>query len=258
DRFIIRQYSPMLTIGGGQILDAGPEKHRRSDKTVLDRLRIFKEGSPDDQLMAVVDASSLKTIDLTELSARRGVAPARARERIAALVKTGRVRVLGENPLVVVAAKAFNAAAAAAAAAVQRFHETNPLVPGIGREELKARLFVDATNLLFQAVLDQLVLDKKIVLAQELIHAFGRTVTLKRDEEKMRDQLAERFRSLGLQVPSPDELINTLKLDRNTARKIIQLMVKENSLVKISDEMLIHRAAMDKLIADVKALKTKN
>jgi len=258
DRFIIRQYSPMLTIGGGEILDAGPEKHRRSDETVLDRLRIFKEGSADEQLMAIIDGSGLKTVDLAELSTRRGVVPARAHERIAALVKTGRVRVLGENPFVVVAAKAFNDAAAAATVAVQRFHETNPLVPGIGREELKARLFSDASNLLFQSVLDKLVADKKIVLAQDLIHAFGRKVTLKADEEKMRDQLAQRFQSLGLEVPSPDELINSLKLERNTARKIIQLMVKENALVKITEDMLIHRVAMDKLIADVRALKSKN
>ncbi|PYS14127.1 MAG: selenocysteine-specific translation factor, partial [Acidobacteria bacterium] len=98
----------------------------------------------------------------------------------------------------------------------------------------------------------------KIVFEQDLIRLFGRKVTLKADEEKMRNQLAERFRSLGLQVPSPDELITNLKLDRNSARKIIQLMVKENALVKISEDMLIHRAAVDKLIADVKALKSKN
>jgi selenocysteine-specific elongation factor len=258
DRFIIRQYSPMLTIGGGEILDAVPEKHRRTDKVVIDRLRIFKEGSIDDQLMAVIDAAGLKTIEILELSARRGLVPARARERVTALANAGRVRLLTENPFVVVAAKSFDDAAAAAATAVQRFHENNPLVPGIGREELKARLFGDASNLLFQAVLDKLVAGKKIVLAQELIHAFGQKVTLKADEEKMRNQLAERFHSLGLQVPSPDELINSLRLDRNTARKIIQLMLKENALVKISEDMLIHRAAMDKLIADVKALKSKN
>ena len=59
-------------------------------------------------------------------------------------------------------------------------------------------------------------------------------------------------------MPWPDELINSLKLDRNTARKIIQLMVNENALVKVSEDMLIHRVAMDKLIADVKTLKSKN
>jgi len=258
DRFIIRQYSPMLTIGGGQILDSAPLKHRRTDKNVLERLRVFKEGSVEDQLMTAINEAGLKTVELQELSARRGLVPTRARERVTTLVNSGRVRVLAENPFVVVAAKAFLEAAAAAAATVEKFHQTNPLTPGMGREELKARLFSDASSLLFQAVLDALVTEKKIVFEQDLIRLFGRKVTLKADEEKMRNQLAERFRSLGLQVPSPDELITNLKLDRNSTRKIIQLMVKENALVKISEDMLIHRAAVDKLIADVKALKSKN
>jgi selenocysteine-specific elongation factor len=258
DRFIIRQYSPMLTIGGGKILDASPAKHRRTDPAVLERLRIYRDGSIDEQLLAVIVEAGLKTIELLELSARRGLVPARVRERVMSLVKDGRVRLLTENPFVMVAAKAFNEAAQAAADLVGRFHETNPLVPGIGREELKARLFSDAPNLLFQAILDKLVADNKIVLAQDLIHAFGRRVTLKADEEKMRNQLADRFKSLGLQVPTPDDLISSLKLDRNTAKKLIQLMLKENALVKISEDMLIHRAAMDKLIAEVKALKSKS
>jgi len=257
DRFIIRQYSPMLTIGGGQILDSAPLKHRRNDKNVIETLRVFKEGSIEDQLMTVIEEAGLKTVELLELSARRGLPAARAREYVAALVNSGRVRVLAESPYIAVAAKAFDEAAAAAAAAVEKFHETNPLTPGIGREELKARLFGDASNLLFQAVLDKLATDKKILLEQDLIRLFGRKVTLKADEEKMRDQLTERFRLLGLEVPPPDEIISNLKLDRNTARKIIQLMLKENTLVKINEEMLIHRTTVDKLIADVKALKSK-
>ena len=258
DRFIIRQYSPMVTIGGGKILDAAPAKHRRTDPVVLDRLRVYRDGRTDDQLLAVIEEAGLKTIELLELSSRRGLLPARVRERVLTLVKDGRVRLLTETPFVMVSAKAFNDAAQAAAALVDRFHETNPLASGIGREELKTRLFSDAPALLFQTVLDKLVADQKIVLAQDLIHAFGRRVTLKAEEERMRDQLVERFKSLGLQVPAPDELINSLRLDRNTARKLIQLMLKENALVKISEDMLIHRAVVDKLIADVKARKSKN
>jgi selenocysteine-specific elongation factor len=83
-------------------------------------------------------------------------------------------------------------------------------------------------------------------------------VTLKADEERMRSQLTDRFRSLGLQAPTADEIIDTLKLDRTTARKIIQLLLKENALVKITEEMFVERAAIEKLIADVKALKSKN
>ena len=258
DRFIVRQYSPMITIGGGEILDAMPEKHRRTDKTIVEKLRVLKEGSADDRIMALVDEAGVETMELSQLAARRGLALSRMRERVAALVKAGRVRQLSDNPLVVVSANAFKTAADGAAAAVKRFHETNPLVQGIGREELKARVFGNASNLLFQAVLDKLASDKKIAVAQDVIHEFGRKVTLKADEERIRVQLAERFQSLGLQVPPAEEVIDSLKLDRNTARKIIQLMLKESALVKISEDMLVHRAAMDQLITDVKALKAKN
>ena len=258
DRFIVRQYSPMVTVGGGEILDAMPVKHRRTDKTVVERLRIFKEGSADDRIMAVVDEAGLRTLELSEIAARRGIAPVRARELMDALEKAGRLRILSASPFTVVSAKAFTEAADAAAAAIKRFHEANPLVQGIGREELKARLFGDAPNLLFQAVLEKLVADNKIALAQEVIHETGRKVVLKADEERMRVQLAERFRSLGLQAPSADEVIRALKFDRVTARKIIQLMLKDHSLVKISEELMMDREALDKLITDVKALKAKS
>jgi selenocysteine-specific elongation factor len=258
DRFIIRQYSPMLTIGGGEILDAMPEKHRSTDKFIVEKLRVFKEGTIDDRLTAIAEDAGFHTIELSQLAARCGLAPARVRNHVNTLTKAGRLRTLSENPHVVVSAAAFEQATDAAAAAVRRFHETNPLVLGIGREELKARLFGDASNLLFQVVLDKLSEDKKIVIAQDVIHEFGRKVTLRADEERMRGQLGEKFRSLGLQITPADEVIDGLKLDRNTARKIIQLMLKENALVKITEDMFIDRAAIDKLIADVRALKSKN
>ena len=258
DRYIIRQYSPMLTIGGGEILDAMPEKHRRTDKTVVQRLRTLHEGSAADRIASVIDEAGLQTAELSRIAARRGMTPARVREHVTLLAKAGRIRRLSENPYFVVSANAFKQAADAAAIAVKRFHEMNPLVQGIGREELKARMFGDASSLLFQSVLDQLIADKKIAVAQDVIHEFGRKVTLKADEERMRTQLVERFQSLGLHAASAEEVIQALKLDRNTARKIIQLMLKENELVKINEEMLIDRAAIDKLIADVKALKSKH
>jgi len=258
DRFIIRQYSPMITIGGGEILDATSVKHRRMEKPVLEQLRVFKEGTIDERIMAIVEDAGLHAIELVRIVAARGIATAKVRQRITALVKTERIRVLSESPCVVVSTKAFEQFVQTAAIAVKRFHETNPLVPGISREELKARVFAEASNLLFQAVLDRLVADKRIAVSQDLIHEFGRKVTLKADEERMRAQLGDRFRSLALQVPSAATIIDDLKLERTTARKIIQLMLKENQLVKVSEEMLVDRTVMDKLIADVKTLKAKN
>jgi selenocysteine-specific elongation factor len=224
----------------------------------VEKLRTFKEGTVSDRIMTVIDEAGIRAMGLPGIASRRGLSLVHLREHIRALVRAGRIRELTENPCVVVSENAFNRSADAVSIEVKRFHETSPLVQGISREELKARLFADASSLVFQAVLDKLVADGKIAVAQDVIHVFGRKVTLKADEERMRAQLVERFEGLGLQVARADDVIDTLKLDRNTARKIIRLLLKENVLVKISEEMLVAAAAIDKLIADVKALKSRN
>jgi selenocysteine-specific elongation factor len=248
----------MITIGGGEILDGQPEKHRPSDNSAVARLKIFKNGGADEAILALVEDAGLSGIELPKLAARRGISPARVRDRLLAQAKSGRIHILGDNPMTVVSATTFKDAAQTTAVAVKRFHETHPLVQGISREELKVRTCAEASNLVFQAVLDKLVADKKISVVLDVIHEFGRKVTLKADEERMRSQLLERFQTLGLQIASADDVIDSLKLDRTTARKIVQLMLKENALVKISEEMVIDRGSLDKLIANVKALKSKN
>ena len=257
DRFIVRQYSPMITIGGGEILDPMPGKHGRNDLAAVEKLRSLKEGSIDDRLMTIIEEAGLEAATLSQVVARLGLHPARARERMAAMAKGGRIRTIGESPLTVVSGNVFKNAADRIAVEVQQYHRSNPLAQGIGREELKVRLG-SSSGLLFDALLDLLSADKKIIVVQDVVQEFGRTVTLKADEQQMRGKLADRFRSLGLQVPSADELIDGLRLDRNTARKIIQLMVKENGLVKITEDVFADRIAIDKLIRDLKALKSKN
>src|SRR5439155_14050072 len=101
------QDTPMITIGGGEILYSTPGKHRLTDKTVVKKLRILKEGTAEDRITATVDEAGLQTIELLPLAARMGQMPARVRESVTALAKAGRVRVLNENPYVVVSANAF-------------------------------------------------------------------------------------------------------------------------------------------------------
>jgi len=235
-----------------------PEKHRRRDRSFIEKLRVLREGNPAEAIMQAIDSVRLATIDVPQLVGRRGITAERLREHLRILAKAGRIRVLSDNPIVVVSGVAFSGAVDAALATVHKFHQANPLVQGIGREELKARVAGNGSSLLFQAILDKLAGDKKIVLAQEVIYEYGRAVTLNADEERMRVQLAERFRSLGLQIASMDETIDALKLNRQTARKIVQLMLKEKTLMKITEELLIDRTVLDQLIADVRALKSTN
>jgi selenocysteine-specific elongation factor len=137
----------------------------------------------------------------------------------------------------------------------RRFHPSEPLARGIGVEDLKGRTLRHASPLLFRGALDHLVATRQITLDQDIVHEYGRVVTLGGEETRMRGQLEARFQALGLQAPSADEIIRDLQLDRTLARKILQLMLKEQAVVKIAEGMLVDRTALQKLIEDVRALK---
>jgi selenocysteine-specific elongation factor len=166
--------------------------------------------------------------------------------------------VLSGQPLVVAASEVFEKAAAAVTAAVRRFHAAEPLLAGISREDLRTRLFSDGSPVLFRAVLERLATDKVIAVDQDVVRAFGHSVTLQGPEEKARERLAARFRGLGLQVPSPDDLAAEVGVDRATGRKIIQLLLKAQVVVRINEAMIVDREALEGLIERVRARKRVN
>jgi selenocysteine-specific elongation factor len=258
DRFIVRQYSPMTTIGGGEILDAAPPRRRRSDPTLVARLRVFRDGSPAERVLQLVSEAGPDGFETGQLVTRLGLNPSAARATLEGLARSGQARVVADVPFTVASSEIFARLAGEAADTVRAFHKKEPLVKGIGREDLKARVFPSASAAFFRAVLDDLVSRKVLVVEEDIVHVHGRTMTLAGADEKLRTQLADRFRELGLQAPSPDEVAAAAGVDRTAARKIIQLLLKEQTLVKVNDSMVVDRATLDKLIADVRARKAVN
>ncbi len=258
DRFIVRQYSPMLTIGGGEILDSHPRRHRRSDVAAVKRLEVLKDGSLDARVLAHVQEAGVHAVEIGELVGRLGLPEPRAREIVSSLAASGAVKVLGDNPLVVAAAEPFTRATRTILDAVRRFHETDPLVPGIGRDDLKGRVLRDASPALFRGAIDHLVAARQLALNQDLVHVFDRKVTLGGEDEQVRNQLTKRFAALGLQAPAMSEVIASLGVAAATAKKIVLLLVRDNVLVKINEDTFVHRDALQKLIQDVRALKVTN
>ena len=256
DRFIIRQYSPMLTLGGGEILDAHPPRHRRLDPAVPQQLHAFKNASPIERIATLVESAGNRSVEIADLVGRLGLTDEQVAAALDTLARDGRrVRQIGNAPVVVMSAAAFKAAAIAILGEIARFHEAEPLLKGIAREDLRGRVVPDASPLVFRALVDHLVESKQIAADQDILHAHARAVTLGGEEARIREQLADRFKTLGLQAPSPDEVMRELGMERQRARKILQLLLDEQVLVKIADDLIVDRNALNRLIADVRGMK---
>ena len=258
DRFIVRQYSPMITIAGGEVLEVRAAKHRLKDERVVRRLELLRTCTVPERLMSIVDDRGLDGIGLRELVSLAGRAPKAVRKNLEELRDAGRVRFLSENPLTAMPEDAYRSACSGVLSAVDAFHKKNPLAGGISREALHASAVAKAPPLVFQSILDGLIRSKKLETSNEIVHVHGRRATLSSGEERVRDILREGFRKYGLEVPPADEVVRKLQMDPGSVRGVLQFMIRDGSLKKINEELVVERSVMDGVIDRLRELRKTN
>jgi len=252
DRFIIRQFSPVVTIGGGVVLDAAP-------------LPGFKQATVHALLQA--SAADDPVAILTTRIARRGYGGLTLAQ---AVTETGWRRdviasrlagPLAEKLVLRFGDLLLDSAAQSALSkllpeAVSVFHKKNPLVPGMSKEALREKFGLSPE--VFTAVTDSLMHEKKIEIAGDLVRLPGLGVVMKDEEAESKKKIEEVFAVAGLKVPALQDVISGLKVDKARAQKIVTLLLRDKVLVKISEELVFHRTALEQLRRQIAGQKTKS
>ncbi|HEV2021774.1 MAG TPA: selenocysteine-specific translation elongation factor [Terriglobales bacterium] len=239
DRFILRQFSPVVTIGGGVALDAAPLKKQEERAEFLSTLAA---GDPEEIVVARLARCGLQGLSLQDLVAETGWSADRVDSVVAPLNAIHRIVRHGDHLTDV---PAYAAARKMVQTAIADFHTQNPLVAGMNKEDLRSRLGLPAE--VFQGVLNALVRQQAIEISGEQIRAAGRAIVMKDDEAESKKAIEQAFASAGLKVPALKEVLAGLKLDRTRAQKIVTLLLREKILVKLSDDLVFHREALAEL-----------
>jgi selenocysteine-specific elongation factor len=239
DRFIIRQFSPVVTIGGGVVLDAMPvsrglppnsemETLASQDHEAILRLRIWRGHHGG--------------VWSSQLVSETGWTKNVIESHLARAVQSGDLVRIGE---IFMHAPAWETLKAQIVPTVEQFHRKNPLAAGIGKEELRVQ--TDAGKEVFDAIADMLVREKELEIAGDLVRLPGRAVVMKDDEAESRRVIDEAFASAGLKVPALKDVLAGLKIDQARAHKIVTLLLREKVLIKISDDLVFHQKSLAEL-----------
>jgi selenocysteine-specific elongation factor len=247
DRFIVRQFSPVITIGGGVVLDASPATRKQRGEDAIAFLRIMRDGSPEQALAARVTRRGAIGLPLDGIPGEMNLRREDTRKLAA---RAGLVRC----DSVLVAPVAFLEAKANVLQALNKFHDANPLVAGMSKEELRDRVGLGPE--VFYSVLEKLTEEKKMEAAGELVHLPGRGVVMKDEEAESKKIIEQAFASAGLKVPSLKEVLAGLKVDKIRAQKIVTLLLRDRVLIKISEELVFHQSALMDLRHKIATLKT--
>jgi len=250
DRFILRQFSPVVTIGGGVVLDALPLRRRVPREQMRAFLSALQAGDPQTILKARAANRLHDGLSMADAVAETGWTRQFVEAVTAPLLQDGRLLRTADRLAHPPAIEALNTALLHTLAG---FHKRNPLVAGMNKEELRNELRVLPE--VFSAVVDALAKEKKLDISGELVRLAGRGVIMKDEEAEAKKTIESAFATAGLRVPYLKDVLAGLSVDKARAQKIVTLLLRDKVLIKVSDELVFHREALDglrKLMAEQK------
>jgi selenocysteine-specific elongation factor len=255
DRFIVRQFSPVTTIGGGTVLDPLARRPMTRDTGRTTFLETLDRGEQNEILIALVERASAGPgtgrksagLGMQEMVARTGWLEREIWEAVQKLATAEKLKIVANEPLTVVARKAFEEVCDKISATIEKFHKENSLLPGIAREDLRASVGRRLSAETFRAALEELAAKKKVELQGELVRQAGAEIALQPEEARAKEQIEKAFSSSGLAVPSVKEVLAKLSVESKRAEKLLQILLREKILIRVTPELIFHRDALAQL-----------
>jgi selenocysteine-specific elongation factor len=254
DRFIVRQFSPVVTIGGGAVLDPLARRPMLRDPGRAAFLEALETGDHEETLAAMTERA-LFGLGYEEIVARTGWTEKEIQGALEKVHGSGRVRIVSAEPLVLVSGKLFEEVRKKIIERVEKFQKENPLLPGIAREDLRASLGKRVRPETFRAALEELAAQKKMDAQGELVKKAGSEIALLPEEAKAKEQIEAAFASAGLAVPSVKEVLAKLTVEAKRAEKLLQILLREKNLIRVSPELIFHRQALGQLKEQLSSYK---
>ena len=248
DRFIIRSYSPSLTVAGGRVLDAFAAKHRGKDLgRVRKDLGTLRDADRAARLAIFVERAADRGLKFADFVARTGWNDASLTSAISEAKASGLV-IDAEG--VFLAPQNFERLCRATAESVAAHHQREPLSRGLGRETLRERHFNHSAPEVFRTVIAQMEREGQLISEKDLVRGREHRLDLSGVDAQLRDRLAQVYEQAGLEAPAVDEAMTRAGVnasERAHARKILQLLIDRRLLTKVQGELFIHQSSLDGL-----------
>ena len=239
DRFILRSYSPVRTIGGGKILNALPVKKKRFSMETLHELETLSTGGLREKAEEFVRMGKFQGREYSELRFLTDSSEKKLDEITKALSAQKKIVQYSRESRTFIHDEYFHKATNEISAIITRYHNEFPLKAGIMKEELRSRSFGSGNQRLFNYIVGGLLNDGQVVQDKELLRLKGHKVTFAEDQEKTRREIEDIYLQGGIQPPYFKELKGSLAVKDSNA--VLEVLVKDGILVKVKEDLYFHR-----------------
>ncbi len=253
DRFVVRSYSPVRTIGGGKVLNPIPSKHKRFQKDIIDGLQALVDADTEGIIDHHCKMAGPAGVTFSQLLLMTNL-PAKALDSaITSLLNSQNLLLADKESRAYIHQETFNQLKDRSHTVLEQFHRENPLKPGISKEELKSKFPKGASAKLFTLVLNRMIKDNQLALEDDTVRLAAHTVTLQVDEQELKQKILTIYKESKLTPPYFREIVRNLDVDAKTAKGVLELLVAEKSLVKVKEDLYYDRNVIDNLKQEIVA-----
>lgn len=237
DRFVIRNYSPMYTIGGGIVIEPAAQKAKRFDEKYLEELKIKESGSTESILEKLVEKLSSEYPDVQALLKALGKNDEYIVENLEQLVQERRIlKLISLDKPIYIHVNYIKNKAEEIEKFLSKFHKENPLKAGVSKEEIKSKIFgKNIKQKTYDEILELLIERNIINLKAGLISLYGFQIVYSKDQQKMKDKIIEEFSKEKYTTPKYEDLAAKEK-DKKAFKMVYDSLLDSGVLFKVNEE----------------------
>jgi selenocysteine-specific elongation factor len=248
DRYVVRSYSPIYTIGGGIVLNSSPRKRRRFRQNNKEVFQTYRENNPEELAQLYLKENGYIGLNFDKLAVKMGIFGKRLKKILQQPLSARKILVIEADKQRMIDSAVYQSLADSFITELAAYHEKNPLKPGLSKEELRSRLYRGLDQRLFQYLLNDLLKQEKIAQDQALIRLAGHQVSLQDGEESLRQELEDFYKKARLAPPTIKETMAAFtKYPSPLIKEVLALMANDKVIVKVKEDLYFHTPPLAEL-----------
>jgi len=253
DRFVIRSYSPIRTVGGGEILDPDAVKQKKTKERFAVELESLRTGTDVERVAVILGRTGVQGLTSSRLAVRTGIPLGDLNRILKDMAEKKAIIRIDREETRIVSFPAYQGLKEELLREIGLYHQRFPLKEGVPKEELRTTAGQEIESKLFNMALKELENEKKILADREHVRLAAHRVDLKGNLGDLGGRIEAIYRDAQLTPPSVKEVMEALKGKKAESVSVFGVLLNEGVLVKVTEELYFHSEAMEKLKEDYTA-----
>ncbi len=241
DRFVVRLLTPVVTIGGGEVLNAVARKHRRFREEVIEDVSTLALGKEEERALVFLKDAGYAGMTTEQLSRRMGIPAQPAGLILTKLAADGAAVAFDKEKNRWLEAEGYRRLLKIAEERTGDYHEKNPTQPGVNKEELLGKLPWGVDGRLLAKLLSDLSAQRRVTLSGDRVALFGREVRLGIRDEDLVNKALSAITGGGLAPPSSAELAEKLSAKEADVKKLLGVAARDGRIVRVKENLFFDR-----------------